>query len=325
MRVRADFDAAKVGIEKMRAAGIPVMIFDRQIKSTMVDFTSVAGTVRIGEEAAAQVVRLLTERKGAPKGKVLQILGDPGDPYTLDIQKGFDDTIKASPDINVITQAAMQWEPSNAGNIAQDQLLANPDIDLIFVHASHLMVAVVAVVEAQGKKPGDLLLVSASGLPVGLGHEPVVQMWPQKWKASLSSGRTAAATAAPPVRASTAPPIRPRNDRRVSPPARRVERALAAPSTSSSGRRTFHSLRSDGDELLELLQGVHGSLRPHDPVHDMDREGRPRNCPALERVRGLVLVDDVNGQALAPERAHARCELATEAAARAEEDRQLGT
>src|SRR5215211_7987035 len=57
----------------------------------------------------------------------------------------------------------------------------------------------------------------------------------------------------------------------------------------------------------------------------MDREGRPRNCPALERLRGLVLVDDVNGQAFAPERAHARCELATEAAAGAKEDRQLGT
>src|SRR5215210_713627 len=35
-----DFDAAKTGIEKARAAGIPVMIFDRQIVSTPSDFTS---------------------------------------------------------------------------------------------------------------------------------------------------------------------------------------------------------------------------------------------------------------------------------------------
>ena len=47
-----DFDAAKGGIEKMRAAGIPVMIFDRQIVSTPSDFTSVAGTVEIGYIAA---------------------------------------------------------------------------------------------------------------------------------------------------------------------------------------------------------------------------------------------------------------------------------
>ena len=77
-----DFDAIKPGIEKLRAAGIPVMIFDRQITSTPTDPTSVAGTVESGRIAGDEAIRLLTEKNGAPKGKVLQILGDPGDPYT---------------------------------------------------------------------------------------------------------------------------------------------------------------------------------------------------------------------------------------------------
>jgi ribose transport system substrate-binding protein len=163
-----DFDAAKTGIEKMRAAGIPVMIFDRQIVSTPSDFTSVAGTVEIGHIAADETVRLLTEKHGSPKGKVLQILGDPGDPYTLDIQKGFEEKMAAHPDVTIVTQAAMQWEASNAGNIAQDQLLTNPDIDLIFSHAAHLSVAVAAVLEAAGKKPGEIMMMSSNGAPVGL-------------------------------------------------------------------------------------------------------------------------------------------------------------
>ena len=62
----------------------------------------------------------------------------------------------------------MQWEPTNAGNIAQDQLLTNPDIDLIFNHAAHLSVAVAAVLEAQGKKPGEIMMMSSNGAPVGL-------------------------------------------------------------------------------------------------------------------------------------------------------------
>ena len=66
-----DFDAIKAGIEKLRAAGIPVMIFDRQITSTPSDLTSVAGTVEIGHIAADETVRLLTEKHGSPKGKVL--------------------------------------------------------------------------------------------------------------------------------------------------------------------------------------------------------------------------------------------------------------
>jgi ribose transport system substrate-binding protein len=163
-----DFDAAKGGIEKMRAAGIPVMIFDRQIKSTPSDFTSVAGTVEMGRIAADETVRLLTEKHGSVKGKVLQILGDPGDPYTLEIQDGFEEKMAAHPEVTIITQAALQWEPTNAGNIAQDQILTNPDIDLIFSHAAHLSVAVAAVLEAAGKKPGEIMMMSSNGAPVGL-------------------------------------------------------------------------------------------------------------------------------------------------------------
>jgi len=163
-----DFDAAKVGIEKMRAAGIPVMIFDRQITATPSDFTSVAGTVEMGYIAADETVRQLTERYGSPKGKVLQILGDPGDPYTLEIQDGFEEKMAAYPDVTIVTQAAMQWAADAAGNIAQDRILTDPDIDLIFSHAAHLSVAVAAVLEAAGKKPGEIMMMSSNGAPVGL-------------------------------------------------------------------------------------------------------------------------------------------------------------
>jgi ribose transport system substrate-binding protein len=163
-----DFNALKPSIEKARAAGIPVMIFDRQITSTPVDFTSVAGTVEIGYVAAGEIQRLLKEKNGAVKGKILQVLGDPGDPYTLDIQKGFEEKMKDFPEAQIISLPAMQWEASNAGTIVSDQLVANPDIDLIFVHAAHLAVAAVASLEAKGKKPGDVMLVSSNGAPVGL-------------------------------------------------------------------------------------------------------------------------------------------------------------
>jgi len=163
-----DFNALAPYIDKARGAGIPVMIFDRQITSTPSDLTSVAGTVEIGHVAGDEIERLLKEKNGAVKGKVLQVLGDPSDPYTLDIQKGFEEKMAAFPDVKIISLPAMQWEASNAGTIVADQLVANPDIDLIFVHAAHLAVAAVASLEAKGKKPGDVMLVSSNGAPVGL-------------------------------------------------------------------------------------------------------------------------------------------------------------
>lgn len=163
-----DFNALKPSIEKARAAGIPVMIFDRQITATKSDFTSVAGTVDIGYVAAGEIQRLLKEKNGDVKGKVLQVLGDPADPYTLDIQAGFEEKMKAFAGVEIISLPAMLWEASNAGTIVADQMVANPDIDLIFVHAAHLAVAAVASLEAKGKKPGEVMLVSSNGAPVGL-------------------------------------------------------------------------------------------------------------------------------------------------------------
>jgi ribose transport system substrate-binding protein len=163
-----DFNALKPSIEKARAAGIPVMIFDRQITSTPSDFTSVAGTVEIGYVAAGEIQKLLKAKNGDVKGKILQVLGDPADPYTLDIQKGFEEKMKEFAGVQIVSLPAMQWEASNAGTIVADQIVANPDIDLIFVHAAHLSVAAVASLEAKGKKPGDVLLVSSNGAPVGL-------------------------------------------------------------------------------------------------------------------------------------------------------------
>ena len=57
-----DFNALKPSIEAARAAGIPVVEFDRQITSTPSDFTSVAGTVEIGYVAADQAEKLLKAR-----------------------------------------------------------------------------------------------------------------------------------------------------------------------------------------------------------------------------------------------------------------------
>lgn len=172
-----DFNALAPYIDKAREAGVPVMIFDRQITSTESDFTSVAGTVEIGHIAAGEIQRLLEEKNGSVSGKVLQVLGDPSDPYTLDIQAGFEERMAEYPDVEIISNPALQWEASNAGSIVADQLQANPDIDLIFVHAAHLAVAAVASLEAAGKQPGDVLLVSSNGAPVGL--DLIRQGWEQ--------------------------------------------------------------------------------------------------------------------------------------------------
>jgi ribose transport system substrate-binding protein len=172
-----DYDAAIPGIEKVRAAGVPVIAYDRMVTGTRLDLTVVAGTVEIGRIAAAEIARLLEARHGAVRGTVLQILGDPGDTDTLDIQRGYEVAMAAHPGVTTVTKAALQWEAANAGDIAEDQLLVQQNLDLIFVHAAHLAVPVVAALEASGRQPGDVMLVSSNGAPIGL--DLIRQGWEQ--------------------------------------------------------------------------------------------------------------------------------------------------
>src|SRR5688500_5449806 len=118
----------------------------------------------------------------------------------------------------------------------------------------------------------------------GLGHEPVVQMCPQRWKASASSGFTAAATADPPAIASAAAPSLPRNDLRVCDSASLAERRSACRSSRVPSGCGIHPRLAGVEKRLELLERVHGALRGDHSVDDVDDEGRARHVPALEDV-----------------------------------------
>ena len=162
-------DAVIDGVQKARAAGIPVIAFDRIITSTRVDFTSVAGCYRMGVLCAGEVSRLLKEKYGSVKGTVLDIMGDPGDSYTVLIEQGFQDVMKKDyPDVKINTKIADGWAADKAGNIADDWMVAYPKTDLIFSHAEHLAAAISSVLDTKGYKKGEVIMVSTAGMPMGL-------------------------------------------------------------------------------------------------------------------------------------------------------------
>jgi ribose transport system substrate-binding protein len=163
-------DAATItaSVDKAREAGIPVMVYDRFIQDTTVDFSSVVGTIKIGQMAADEAARLLKEKNGEEKGTVLEIMGDPGDNYSVLIDQGFMQGIGKYPGINVITKPTPGWEPTVAASIVDDQLTANEKIDLIFVHADFRVPSIVPVLQSHGINQGDVIIVGTDGAPSGL-------------------------------------------------------------------------------------------------------------------------------------------------------------
>ena len=155
-------------VEKIRAAGIPVLVYDRFVQNTEVDFHSVVGTIKIGQMAADEVAKALKEKNGSEKGTVLELLGDPGDSYSVLIDQGFSEAIKQYPDIQVIVKPTPAWDVTTSASIVDDQLTANPEIDALFVHGDFRIPAITPVLEAHGLNKGDMIIIGTDGAPTGL-------------------------------------------------------------------------------------------------------------------------------------------------------------
>ncbi len=162
-------------VKKARERGIKVIAYDNTITGTKTDFASVLGTVKVGKMAAEQCIKMLKEKYGVPKGKVLQVMGDLGDMYSVLIGEGFNKVMSEYPDIKLITKDSPGWQ--GQANIVADQLVSNKDIDIIFVHADSMIPSVIPVLEAKGYKPGDIKLIGTDGDPSAL--EKIREGWIQ--------------------------------------------------------------------------------------------------------------------------------------------------
>lgn len=164
-----DVSAMVSSVQKAKAAGIPVFVFDREYTASPVDFTSETGTVKMGEIAATETVRLLTKKNGGPKGTVLEITGDLADSYAVGVGKGFDTTIAKSPEIKLTVKTATGYDAAVAVSALESQIAANGLPDLLFIHCDGCWTQALAA-SLQGKNiaKGALLMIGTGGLPVGL-------------------------------------------------------------------------------------------------------------------------------------------------------------
>jgi ribose transport system substrate-binding protein len=165
-------------VEDARKAGIPVLVYDRFIQTTKLDFHSVVGTIKMGNIGAEECLKVLKAKYGSEKGKILEIMGDPGDQYTVLIDQGFQDTLKQYPDIKVVAKDTAGWEPTIGANILSDQLTAAKDIDIVFCHSDGRATALIPVLEENKLNKGDIYIIGTDG--AGSGLDLIRQGWMQE-------------------------------------------------------------------------------------------------------------------------------------------------
>jgi ribose transport system substrate-binding protein len=155
-------------LKDAKAGRIPVLVYDRMLEiDDDFDFASVADAEAIGQMAAKKSIELLHLPDTTSKKRLLQIVGDPGDSYSLRVLQGFRTAMRNYKNIEVITMPAMGWEPANARKVAEEQQKLNPNIDVIFGHSADLAAAAIPLFEQQIKAL-KTQVIAITGAPVGL-------------------------------------------------------------------------------------------------------------------------------------------------------------
>lgn len=152
-------------VMKAKAAGIPVILLDRNVDQTMAqggkDYVTFIGSdfVQEGQRVGEWLIK-----KTNGQAKIIELEGTTGSSPANDRKKGFDDTIKAQAGMKILDSQTGQFNRDKGRQVMQTLLTAHPDVTVVYAHNDEMAIGAIAALEAAGKKPGkDVMVVSIDG------------------------------------------------------------------------------------------------------------------------------------------------------------------
>ena len=131
--VPVDSKAICAEVAKAKDAGIPFFTIDRAPEGCAVDMTIQSDNYLAGKQAAETMITLLTKKNGSAKGTILEIQGDMGQNVAQLRGGGFEDVMKAYPDVKIIQKPA-NWDSSKSSAAVTD-VASSTKLDGIYVHS----------------------------------------------------------------------------------------------------------------------------------------------------------------------------------------------
>ena len=122
-------EAVTPAVEKAYRKGIPVILYDRKIKSD--SYTAFIGSNNF--QMGYDLGKYIANKLGG-KGKVAEIMGLKDSSPSIERYRGFESALKDFPDIKITSKIFGNWE-QESGEIAMDKILKGKEIpDYIFAH-----------------------------------------------------------------------------------------------------------------------------------------------------------------------------------------------
>ena len=169
------FDSVAIGssIESARAAGIPIILYDRPADETVAQPDVFVGldTVAQAYDAGVYFFQKMIDA-GVQPNNIISIIGDLADQNALNRIEGFD-RAAARFGLEVSVTVPSQWDSDVALANFTTAWQANPDSNAVLIASDFIITAVQSVLEANNAwvpmgEEGHVWICSQDGFPVGL-------------------------------------------------------------------------------------------------------------------------------------------------------------
>ncbi len=152
-------------LKEVKQAGIPVILTDRAVDvsdpNLYVTFIG-ADFVEEGRRAANWVVKAT-----GGKAMIAELQGTPGSAPAIDRKKGFEEVIKAHPDLKILKSQSGEFTRAKGKEVMETFLKSSDgaQINVLYAHNDDMALGAIQAIEEAGKKPGvDIKVVSIDGV-----------------------------------------------------------------------------------------------------------------------------------------------------------------
>ena len=151
-------------LQEAKRANIPVVLVDRGIKTS--DESLYATLIASDFVAEGRMAAEWLAKKNGGKANIIELQGTPGAAPAIDRKKGFEEGIKAHPEMKIIASQSGDFRRSG-GKEVTEALLKGPGASAtaVYAHNDDMALGAIQALEEAGKKPGtDVIVVSVDGV-----------------------------------------------------------------------------------------------------------------------------------------------------------------
>ncbi|MFC6564887.1 ABC transporter substrate-binding protein [Actinoplanes utahensis] len=157
-------------LKEAKDADIPVVLTDRAVDSqdTSLYKSFIGSDFKLEGKKAGEWLLKQYEGKNEPVN-IVELQGTTGSAPALDRQSGFQEAIKANPNLKIVKSQTGDFKRADGKTVMEAFLQSEKDIDVLYAHNDDMGLGAIEAIKAAGKKPGtDIKIITVDAVKDGM-------------------------------------------------------------------------------------------------------------------------------------------------------------